>query len=511
MKTKKKIIILDISSNLKLHRNNCYVIKIDTGNIDLKNFRDFTRNLNIKKNNLYYNKIISSQILEYIKKFKKFLPLKFLLNLEIANFREDKVDLFDKIKCFLEIKKLKLDKKFDVEIISDKKYSKNIYHQLFRKFKLLDVSENKKINFQFKYFYSRTRFAFKIFFVTLYLKLFHKKKYLKEYSALSIYPNMNSRFVNTLYKLKKPTYLNFLISDETHTDTNFFKIIEKINVLSKKEFFHIEQEIELKDIIFDYFKSLKMAKFINEIQNTNLIIEKINFKVLFQNYFLVSLLNISKMMNYEKPLIKIFDRKNKIKEFHYFLFEYNFGFFISKTIKSINSEIKLIGYQHGIFGKNTPWLDVVSKSKLDNLLPEKIFYLYKESKKAYLKKISAVFKPNLHNIDKFDRKLLPTIERSSHNCLIYLGLHDGEDIINQTLYDTSFSKKFRKIYFKYHPKKKDIISKFNKNDLITFIEDVSKIKVKSIYLSSSSSLSYIFKELKISYDFFDIPYKSYKK
>ena len=150
------------------------MIKIDTGNIDLKNFRDFTRNLNIKKNNLYYNKIISSQILEYIKKFKKFLPLKFLLNLEIANFREDKVDLFDKIKCFLEIKKLKLDKKFDVEIISDKKYSKNIYHQQFRKFKLLDVSENKKINFQFQYFYSRTRFAFKIF-VTLYLKLFHKK------------------------------------------------------------------------------------------------------------------------------------------------------------------------------------------------------------------------------------------------------------------------------------------------------------------------------------------------
>ena len=90
MKTKKKLIILDISSNLKLHRNNCYVVKIDMGNIDLKNFRDFTHNLKIKKNNLYYNKIISSQILEYIKKFKKFLPLKFLLNLEIANFREDK-------------------------------------------------------------------------------------------------------------------------------------------------------------------------------------------------------------------------------------------------------------------------------------------------------------------------------------------------------------------------------------------------------------------------------------
>ncbi len=175
MKTKKKLIILDISSNLKLHRNNCYVVKIDMGNIDLKNFRDFTHNLKIKKNNLYYNKIISSQILEYIKKFKKFLPLKFLLNLEIANFREDKVDLFDKIKCFLEIKKLRLDKQFDVEVISDKKYSKNIYHQLFRKFKLLDVSKNKKINFQLKYFYSRTRFTIKIFFVTLYLKLFHKK------------------------------------------------------------------------------------------------------------------------------------------------------------------------------------------------------------------------------------------------------------------------------------------------------------------------------------------------
>ena len=100
MKTKKKIILLDISSNFKLHRNNCYVIKIDTGNIDLKNFRDFTRNLNIKKNNLYYNKIISSQILEYIKKFKKFLKLKFLLNLEIANFREDKVDFLIKLNVF---------------------------------------------------------------------------------------------------------------------------------------------------------------------------------------------------------------------------------------------------------------------------------------------------------------------------------------------------------------------------------------------------------------------------
>tara|TARA_B100000886_G_scaffold287363_1_gene212000 strand:+ start:8789 stop:10330 length:1542 start_codon:yes stop_codon:yes gene_type:complete len=513
MKDKKKLIILDISSNLKIERKNCYVIKIDTGNITLENYKDLTFNLNIKKYNFYYNKIISTQILLYLKKFTKFLPLKYLLYSEIANFRDDKINLFDKVKCILEIKRLHLDKKYNIEVISDKKYAINIYFQLFKKFRFYNAykNENKNINFRLKYFLSRTRFLFKVLFITSYLKLFFKKNYLGKQVGFSIYPIMNIGFKNRLYKVKNPKYLNFLIGDETHTDTNLFTLIKKIQNLSKKNFFHAEQELLIKDLVFDYLISLKKIGLIKEIEKKNLIINKIDFKTLFQHYFLISLLNLLKIKIYEKPLIKIFKNRGNFKEFHYFLFEYNLGFFMTKTIKSINSKIRMIGYQHGIFGENTPWLEIINKSKINNFMPDKILYVYEETKKIYQKKISAIFRKNSCNFDNLNKKLIPIIDKANKNCLIFLGLHDGEDIINQILYDANFRKKFNKIYLKYHPKKTDIISKYNKKEQLNFVNNLEKIKVGSIYLSSSSSLTYAFKKMNISFNLINIPYKSSKK
>ncbi len=511
MKTKKKLIILDISTDLKIDRKNCYVIKIDTGNITLENYKDLTFSLNIKKYNLYYNKIISTQILLYLKKFTRFLPLKYLLYSELANFRDDKINLFDKVKCILEIKRLELEKKFNIEVISDKKYANDIYFQIFKKFSLYNAYKNKNINFRLKYFLSRTRFLFKTLFITSYLKVFFKKNYLEKHVGFSIYPIMNTRFKNKLYEVKNAKYLNFLIGDETHTDTNLFILIKKIQNLSKKDFFHIEQELTIKDLIFDYLISLKKMSLIKEIEKKNLIINKVNFKILFQYYFLISLLNLLKIKIYEKPLVKIFKNMDKLKEFHYFLFEYNLGFFMTKTIKSINSKIRMIGYQHGIFGENTPWLEIINKSKINNFLPDKIFYVYEESRKIYQKKIAVIFRKNSFNFDSLNKKLVPIIDKANKNCLIFLGLHDGEDIINQILYDNNFRKEFNKIYLKYHPKKMDIISKYNKKDQIIFVNNLEKIKVGSIYLSSSSSLTYAFKKMRISFNIINIPYKSSKK
>ena len=511
MKNKKILIILDISTDKDIHRNECSIVRLDKGRIILKNFKDLSYRINFKNNNSYYNKIISSQIIKYLKKFRKYLPLKDLLLTEVANLRDDKIELYDKIKSILEIKKLNLEKNFEIEIITDKEYAKNIYNQVFKKFKITDFSKKNKTNYYIKFLLSRTRFTIKLFLIKIYLKFFGNKYQHKNKLALSIYPIMHTNKNDNFYINNDFLYLNFLIADETHTDTRIFNVIKKINFLSnKKLLFNIEQNFKITDIFFHYVLSLEKLKLLNYMNSQKLVVNKINFDHLFQNYFFISILNFLKLESYRRPLVNFFMKNKQIKEFHYFLFEYNFGFFLSETIKSKKFDIKLYGYQHGIFGNNTPWFDIIKKFNRFNFTPDKIFYRYKESKKTYLKKISAVYKSNLYNTNNFNKKLIPKISKSNNNCLIFLGLHDGEDIINQILQDTNFRKNFKKIYIKYHPKKKNLIFNYP-NDKITFVNNANKIKVKKIYMSSSSSLSYIFKDLKIPFNLINIPYKSYKK
>ena len=72
MKNKKILIILDISTDKDIHRNECSIVRLDKGRIILKNFKDLSYRINFKNNNSYYNKIISSQIIKYLKKFKNY-------------------------------------------------------------------------------------------------------------------------------------------------------------------------------------------------------------------------------------------------------------------------------------------------------------------------------------------------------------------------------------------------------------------------------------------------------
>ena len=45
------------------------------------------------------------------------------------------------------------------------------------------------------------------------------------------------------------------------------------------------------------------------------------------------------------------------------------------------------------------------------------------------------------------------MKKNSNNCLFYLGLHDGFEILNEILVQEKFMKRYDKIYIKLHPKK----------------------------------------------------------
>ena len=84
----------------------------------------------------------------------------------------------------------------------------------------------------------------------------------------------------------------------------------------------------MMDIIKNYLFSIKFLFYLNKILKTELYIYNINFNHLLNKYFLESIINLNKLENYKNPLKKIFlKKKTTLEEFHYFLFEYNFGFF----------------------------------------------------------------------------------------------------------------------------------------------------------------------------------------
>ena len=46
-----------------------------------------------------------------------------------------------------------------------------------------------------------------------------------------------------------------------------------------------------------------------------------------------------------------------------YLFEYSFGFYFINKIRNFSKQIKINGYQHGIFSENLLWLDILRLTK----------------------------------------------------------------------------------------------------------------------------------------------------
>ena len=98
------------------------------------------------------------------------------------------------------------------------------------------------------------------------------------------------------------------------------------------------------------------------------------------------------------------------------------------------------------------------------------------------------------------------MKKNSNNCLFYLGLHDGFEILNEILVQEKFMKRYDKIYIKLHPKK-TILQKSFRNKKIRFIKSFDNIHIKDIFVSPTSSLKYSFKELKLPFKSAQVAYK----
>ena len=500
---KKKLIILDLINNKEILREDCYIIRLDKGLIRLKNFKIYDLS-KLKK-----DKIITRKILLYLSNFKTLFKDNDIYKTEISNYRDDKIDIYNRIENISNIKNKNLEKKFDIEIISDRSESFLIFNQFFKKCTFTHLGVKKKINPHLKFFLSRTKFFIKILFINIYLKIFTKKKNITNNLGLSIFPLFIKNNEINLYNKKKLTYLNFLFTDETHISMNISKIIKIIKILrNKKNFYLVERDIEIMDIFKIYFFSLKYLFHINKILKSKIKINNINFGFYINQYFLDSIHNLLKLENYKSSVKKIFSKNFSLNEFHYFLFEYNFGFFLADIIKKNNCEIKLYGYQHGIFDNDNKWLNLISKLNFrENFFPHKIFCKYKISKNIYVKK----FKKNVIMNDKINdnfqsKNIFKKIQKSSKNCLFYLGLHDGIDILNELSIKTNFLNKYKNIYIKSHPKKPDI-KNFYQNSKFRFIKNLDNINFKDIFVSPTSSLKYLFKEFKLPFKLTKISYR----
>ena len=156
MMHKKRLVILDLLSNKDIYRENCYILRLDKGLIKLDNYRDITYDLNLQ--NEKNDEEISKKILSYLLKFKHLFEDNDIFKSEISNYRNDKIETFKKISNILEIKKRKLEKKYIVEVITDKFNEKLIYNQFLKNYKLTDLSYKKVLNHHVRFFLSRTNF-----------------------------------------------------------------------------------------------------------------------------------------------------------------------------------------------------------------------------------------------------------------------------------------------------------------------------------------------------------------
>ena len=91
---KKRLVIVDLNTDISYVENNCDVLTVNKGQIVLENCRKLKFNINnfvkIKKNNLKINNLVKQIYFFCKKEIKDFDPLE----LEFFNLRNDKVNTF---------------------------------------------------------------------------------------------------------------------------------------------------------------------------------------------------------------------------------------------------------------------------------------------------------------------------------------------------------------------------------------------------------------------------------
>ena len=481
----KKLVILDLTKDYSLSVSDAEVFQLSFGKIRLKNCKIVKRNFFSNKN----FKIFINDINNLLFNFYKYLNIKNNYDLsciEVFNQRNDKTQIFNKIYFLNEILKYYKIKKFNkIEIITDDYTFINSYKSIkIKNIKILDISKKKKNTYRV-YFLNTLFFHIKALLVILLAKIYTKKQFkykrIKE-GCLSIFPLFYKNNKHKFYDKKKLLNFNFQLTDETHLGNSLSKNFKTLLKIRKIDYtLSVESFIKIPSFLLNFFQSLKKYKLIKKTNNYNFQIKNIEYSEPFRKLFFNSLLNLNKMNIYQSAFNVITDQY-KLKKFHLYLFEYNFGYYLNNLIRKNSSKTVIIGYQHGIYSERLMWQNFSKKVNLNKYFPNYIVCKYVFSLNAYRNN----FKNIAIKLSDTNKKIIKIKPKKiiENNYNVFTGLHDGYKIINE-LRNFNDSKIFR-IFL--HPKMK--YKKFiniTKNLKI----NSKKFKVKNgILLSSTSTLPY---------------------
>lgn len=501
---KKKLTIVDLDKYADIKVYNSNIIFANKGKVDFENSNIIRLNINNKKKfKQLFLKDIEIFFENLKKKFKK--KLKFInpQELEIFNLRNDKITYFEKLCLILYLKKF--EKKFEsIDIITDNVEYSKIYRQVFKNIRLNILKKNNfKFNFSLKLnFYKFLIKSIYFIFLSKIIMPANNKISVNKTISLSMYPYFfDKKNQINIYGEDNGIRLNFSLTDETHLNLKLNKYFTHIINLKKvKNILNLENFIKLKDYIFiinRYNRDFKVLS--NFLYRKKIKFRDIDVSYILMEHIWISFLNRYKLSIYDNALRRFFAFK-KIKQFNYFLFEYSFGFYLSKIIKCKKLKFKMIGYQHGFFSKYLLWLNIVNKdNEKKNFLPDKIISNQTESYKIYKK----YFKNVELRSKKLKQEIFPKINNMSKNILVFTGQHDLFDVYNYFFKNKNFIN--NDIFIKLHPNnKKKVISKINNIKIINKINYKLKYKV---YMSPTTTMTYMYKKFNKKFNLIKFDYK----
>ena len=472
-----RLVIVDLKSDLRVSYNNAIYIYLNKGKIEFEDskrlyFESLRKKLYLKIKKKFINELINK-----VNKSKKIIN--FFPELDFFNLRNDRDSNYDLVINLLLLNQFKKKTKMkETIVITDNELTYSFFSKN-KKNKILYKSKNSSFNIDF-YHLKILKFYIKSFFVVILSKLFKNNPKVYEEACITFYPIFFKGNKEIFYRKKNSIKFNFLLADETQLNSSFYNILKILSKNRSKNIINIESQISILDIFKFYFKTLNNLRLIKKV-DYDLIFENYNFKKFYKKKIYSSFVNRSKLSIYDNAIKQALELYN-IKKVNLYLFEYNFGFYLIKKIKENLKNIKIIGFQHGIFYKNLFWLDIISKinSSMD-YLPHSIYAftvnIIKNYKKFYDNK-------NLKYILR-EKKLSDVSKKirynKSNNILILTGTHDAKDIVKIILdkKKDDLNNKFN-YFIKFHPKKK---IKLPKDSQIKNIDKLDQIKFGKVVIS----------------------------
>jgi len=499
------LLLIDLSKNFDFIEKNKSYICLDKGRINLSNCKK------IKLKNFSNYKKKNYKLL--IQKFRKLIldnPKNkfFLSEMEIFNLRNDRYEFPDRILNFLIIKKIIIEKKIKkIKIISDKNSTLKIFDNWNLKVEKKDFS---KVDCKIKFPNLKIiKFLIKTIFLIFFLKFLKKQKNnlnKKNFFYMSLYPNKFSYAKGDLFENNEGNICNFLLSDETHLNLNILKLFQYAKKMNDKNILNIEKFINVSDILLLLTKHFYNLIIFKKIKKISINFDGLNFEDELSDIYLGSYINRSKLEIYSKAIPR-FLKENNVSNINLYLFEYSFGFFLTRSIREFSDKIKISGFQHGVFSNNLMWFDIINSFNFRKIYtPDNIYCLNKLSLKDYKFKfkntnISVVKNKNIKKNSKFINDII--INKKSNQILVLPGLHDVKDMyfFAKNLF---LSNKRFKFYFKLHPKNKFY---FKTNEKIKKISNLKNKIFRKVIISQNSSLPFDFLNSKRTFSVIDFDYK----